>query len=170
LTGFGIRAIRVLPSPEAHIHTRPDAHMKPKTSALNRLKDTARLLKEQAGRVCLHITSKRVTHTVSSLKRLIALVTDIQKGLQDDREFFKRAEFALYQCQHGPTEIRFEKQEFKRTDEKEYKTVMFIQGSFDIAMLKEFFVVNEPEGMTTISVEGPNVTIKKEFEAWSEEG
>lgn len=127
----------------------------PKTSNLNHLKDVAKLLEEQAGRVCHHITSRRVNHTVRSLLHLIDIITKIQSRLQNDKEFYKRLEFVLYQSQIGPTEMRIMNKD------------IFIQGTFKIDMLRQFFVINEPEGMITISVEGTNVKIKKEFDQWT---
>jgi len=117
--------------------------MKPKSKDLMRLATTARDMKEQAGRVAYNVLNRRVTHTVKGLTRLINYMVILRKNLQDADVFGKEFEHAIYQCQKGPTEVRFE------------KGFVFIQGSFHVDMLREFFVVNEPPGMITLTVEGP---------------
>src|SRR5688572_2531070 len=104
---------------------------KPKTSTLNHLRETADRLKELAGIVRHHIHTRRVTHTAKSMRNLVDQIVQVAKGLEDERAFFKRCEFGLYQSQVGPTEVRLEK------NGKD----MFIQGTFEISSLREFFVV-----------------------------
>ena len=116
----------------------------PKAKDLGRLIDLAKAMREQAGRVVNNCTYRRVSHTLASMKKLVQHVTTLRKGLEDDKGFVKEFEFALYQCQRGPTEIRHDAE-----------GRVFIQGSFDVDQLREFFVVNEPLGMITITVEGP---------------
>lgn len=118
--------------------------MKAKTNDLVKLIQTARDMKEQAGRTCNNIALRRVTHTLTSLKRLVNYVTTIRKGTEDNKDFFKAFETALYQCQKGPTSISHDGPH-----------VMHIDGFFDIEMLREFLIVNEPPGMIMLEVKGP---------------
>lgn len=111
---------------------------------LKLLTDTAERAQNTSDALFYNVSKGRVSHTLTSLRNVIREIATLRKHTETDASFVKALEFALFQSQKGPTEIRYEK-----------PSTVFIQGSFDITALREFFIVNEPKGMITISIKGP---------------
>lgn len=98
-------------------------------------------IKWHAANLRHNISLRRVTHTLKGVVLLIRHVVQLRFSLQDDAEFSKDLEYALFQSQLSAIEVR----------KTNGSSNIYIQGEFNVAQLRIYLLVNHP--VDTIAVE-----------------
>lgn len=115
-----------------------------KSDTIRTLKSLGEHVAQQADYLANNIKGRRVSHTMTTLKKLINFVCQINKHMKSDQVYARQFEKMLFQAQGGPLEVTVQ------------KDLIYIQGVVRIDALKEFFIVNEPPGFDAIEVLGPS--------------
>jgi len=107
---------------------------------LRQFKELGVNIAQQADYLNNNIHGGRVTHTESTLQKLINHICQINKHIRAKRGYANLFERMLFQCRAGPLEVTIQ------------KDVIYIQGVVSIDALKEFFIVNEPPGFKALEI------------------
>ena len=111
-----------------------------KRNQMRQLEGIADSVTETAAYLHGHIFRGRVTHTLTTLRRSINSICQINKNVKADRDYIKQFEKMLFQCQAGPLEVTIQ------------KDIVYINGVVSVTALKEFFIVNEPTGFDALEI------------------
>lgn len=98
-------------------------------------------IKWHASNLRHNISLRRVTHTLKGVVLLVRHIVQLRFSLQDDLEFSKDLEYALFQSQLSAIEVR----------KTNGSSNIYIQGEFNVAQLRIYLLVNHP--VDTIAVE-----------------
>lgn len=99
-------------------------------------------LKMAASRAFYHAGRGSVSHTRTSVNKVVELSAEAMQLLETERTYSKRFETAIMQAQDGPVEVQIS------------GDTILIAGNFKIADLRQFLIVNSPSEIITIPVMG----------------
>lgn len=119
-----------------------------KSKAMPSLMPLASEIKTRGANLYHNAKTKRVSHTIATLKLLIRAVTRFRFEVEDHNAYVRTFSHALFQSQVSAIEV-----------EPHSDGTIFIRGAFNVDQLRIYLLVNNPVDTITLDVAGPETDV-----------